>query len=128
MVKFVLIAAGGAVGALLRYGASGVAYRIGGAGFPWGTLTVNLLGSFLIGLLWALAERYPFNPRVSPFLFVGVLGAFTTFSTYTLESFNLFREGDIRLGLINLVASNGLGLAAVILGFWTTRTLLGLIR
>ncbi len=128
MIKYILIAAGGAVGALLRYGVSGLSYRIAGAGFPWGTLSVNLIGSFFIGLLWALAERYPFSPRATPFLFIGVLGAFTTFSTYTLESFNLFRDGDIRLGVINLVASNALGLTAVILGFWTTRTLLSFVR
>lgn len=123
LVKFALIATGGAVGALLRYAVSGWAYRWMGTGFPWGTLSVNVLGSFVIGFLWAASERTPFGPRWTPFVFVGVLGAFTTFSTYALESLNLFREGEVRLALMNLLASNVLALLAVVLGFLSARYL-----
>lgn len=128
MTKLLMIAAGGAVGAVLRYGVSGLAYRLGGPGFPWGTLAVNVLGSFVIGFLWALSERTPFPARWSPFVFVGLIGAFTTFSTYTLESFNLFRDGELRLGLLNLVGSNALGLLAVIAGFIVARYAFGPLR
>lgn len=126
MINVLLIAAGGAIGAVLRYGVSGVAYRLFGETFPWGTLAVNVLGSFLLGLLWALSERMLFSPRLTAFLFIGVLGAFTTFSTYSLESFNLLRDGEIRLGLTNIIASNVLGLVVVLLGFVCARYILGL--
>lgn len=128
LIKLLMIASGGAVGAVLRYGVSGLAYRWAGPGFPWGTLSVNVLGSFVIGFLWAVSERVPLPPRWSPFILVGLIGAFTTFSTYTLESFNLFRDGEIRLGLLNLVGSNVLGLAAVIGGFICARYLFGPLR
>ena len=128
MIKLLLIAMGGAVGALLRYAVSGVAYRLFGETFPWGTLAVNVLGSFLLGLLWALSERMLFSPRLTAFLFIGVLGAFTTFSTYSLESFNLLRDGEIRLGLTNIIASNVLGLVVVLLGFVCARYLFGLSK
>lgn len=128
MIKLLLIAVGGAIGAVLRYGVSGVAYRLFGETFPWGTLAVNLLGSFVLGLLWALSERTLFSPRLTAFLFIGMLGAFTTFSTYSLESFNLLRDGEIRLGLTNIVASNVLGLAVVLLGFVCARYLFDVLK
>ena len=123
--KLLLIGAGGAAGALLRYAVSGVVYRLLGASFPWGTLIVNVSGCFVIGLLWAVAERAPFPPGLHVLLFTGVLGAFTTFSTYGLETFNLLRDGEIALGLANFLASNLIGLGAVILGFILAKALLG---
>ncbi len=128
LVKVVLIAAGGGVGALLRYAVSGWAYRVAGAGFPWGTLSVNVLGSFVIGFLWAASERTPFGPLWTPFVFIGILGAFTTFSTYALESLNLLREGEVRLAVLNLLASNVLALLAVVLGFLGARYLFSHLR
>lgn len=117
MIKVFSIALGGALGAVLRYAVSVFALRVLGPDFPWGTLLANLLGCFFIGLCWALANRIPFPPRLVPFLFTGVLGAFTTFSTYGLESILLLREGAMWRGLANIAASNGLGLLAVVLGF-----------
>lgn len=126
--KLVLIAGGGALGALLRYAVSGLALRWLGAGFPWGTLCANLLGCFLIGLLWVLAERAALHPQANPFLFTGLLGAFTTFSTYSLESINLLRDGEVARGLLNIAMSNGLGLLAVLAGFACAQWLIGLSR
>ncbi|QXD14851.1 fluoride efflux transporter CrcB [Rhodocaloribacter litoris] len=126
MLKLALIAAGGAVGAVLRYVLSGLIQQWAGPDFPWGTLGVNVAGSFVIGLLWALAEYAPFGPRWTPFVFVGVIGAFTTFSTYALECVNLLRDGEVRLALLNLLASNLLALGAVVLGFFAARSLLTL--
>lgn len=123
--KLLLIGAGGAAGALLRYALSGVAYRLLGETFPWGTLIVNVIGCFLIGLLWAVAERAPFPPGIHLLVFTGVLGAFTTFSTYGIETFDLLRDGQIVLGLANFLASNVIGLGAVILGFIIARALFG---
>ncbi len=123
MTKLLLIAAGGALGALLRYAVSGMAYRVLGASFPWGTLAANLLGCFLIGLLWALSERAPFSPHSTAFVFTGILGAFTTFSTFSLETVNLLRDGQWLLGLANITASNLLGLGCVLIGFVLARAL-----
>lgn len=124
LFRLALIAAGGAVGAVLRYTVAGFVQQWTGSVFPWGTLAVNVLGSFVIGLLWALSEVAPLGPRWTPFVFVGVLGAFTTFSTYALESLNLLRDGEVRLALFNVVLHNGLTLAAVALGFFAVRLLL----
>lgn len=121
MQKLLLIGAGGAAGALLRYALSGLAHRVLGETFPWGTLIVNIMGCFLIGLLWALAERVPLSAALHVFLFTGILGAFTTFSTYGLETFNLLRDGELMFGLINILASNLLGVASVIAGFFIAR-------
>lgn len=119
--KILLIAAGGALGATLRYGLSELTHRLLGPGFPWGTLTANLTGCFAIGFVWALSERLALNPRVSPFLLTGVIGAFTTFSTYGLESLNLLRNGKIAHGLANILLSNLAGLALVLVGFFCAR-------
>jgi CrcB protein len=125
VLKLMLIAGGGALGALLRYGVSGAALRLLGADFPWGTLCANLTGCFLIGLLWVLAERVAFHPYVNPFVFTGLLGAFTTFSTYSLESIALLRDGEVWRGVLNIALSNGLGLAAVIAGFACAHLVIG---
>jgi CrcB protein len=87
---------GGGLGSLLRYWLSGLVHRWAGAGFPYGTLAVNVLGSFTIGLLMTLAmERIELPPTLRVFLTVGVLGGFTTFSTFSYEAIALFNEGSI---------------------------------
>lgn len=123
-----MIAAGGAVGALLRYGLGGLVHRLAGDGFPWGTLGVNLLGCFVIGFLWVFSEQNLLSSTFSTFVFIGVLGAFTTFSTYSLESINLLRSGELQMGLVNFFASNSLGFLAVLAGLLTARALLALLR
>lgn len=124
MTKLLLIALGGATGALLRYGISGLVYRWLGPSFPWGTLVVNLTGCYGIGLLWAFAEVFIMPSYVSPLIFVGLFGAYTTFSTYGLETLNLLRDNQLLLGLLNLFGSSLLGLCCVALGFLTARLIL----
>ena len=119
--KLLLIAAGGAIGALLRYVVSGWAQAALGGTFPWGTLAVNLAGCFLIGFLWTAAEHVSFSGATRTLVFTGVLGAFTTFSTYGLESLNLLRDGEVGPGLTNILVSNVLGLIMVYLGFVAAR-------
>jgi len=75
------------------------------------------VGCFLIGLLWVLAERAALSPQAGLFLLTGLLGAFTTFSTYSLESIILLRNGEVLRGFLNIVVSNGIGLIAVLAGF-----------
>ena len=126
MTKIVCIAVGGAVGALLRYGVAGWSQRLTSGLFPVGTLTVNLIGCLLIGILGALfagpqvvREEYRFA------LLVGLLGAFTTFSTFGFETFTLINDGQFGRAGLNVLLSNGLGLAAVWFGYRVTERLTG---
>ncbi len=93
MDKYILLATGGAIGTVLRYSMSGLTYRMVNSVFPWGTIFVNLTGSFAIGLLWGVFEVQNISSNMRSFIFIGILGGFTTFSTYALESLNLFRDG-----------------------------------
>ncbi|PSQ88737.1 MAG: fluoride efflux transporter CrcB [Bacteroidetes bacterium QS_4_64_154] len=116
MSKLFWIALGGSLGALLRHAISSLALRFVPPDVPWGTLAANLLGCFLIGALWVLANRYSFSQEVRVFVFTGGIGSLTTFSTYGLESLLLLREGRVLTGLGNILLSNVLGLALVALG------------
>jgi CrcB protein len=107
---------------------SGWAYALLGTGFPWGTLVVNLIGSFLIGFLWQLFANVPVPPNMRLLIFTGGLGAFTTFSTFALESFNLFRDGDFELGMANVLISDFLGIALVFVGVVAGRLVGSLLR
>ena len=127
-MQYLTIAAGGAAGALLRYLVSGWTYALLGSGFPWGTLVVNLLGSFLIGFLWQLFSDSALSPAMRNLIFTGVLGAFTTFSTFALESFFLFRDGETGLGLANMLLSNILGIVLLFAGVIAGRLLAALLR
>jgi len=128
MTKIILLAAGGAVGTLLRYALSGAAYRLLGGIFPWGTLAVNLTGSLAIGILWGVFEVENLSPHMRNFLFIGVLGGFTTFSTFALESFNLLRDGEIKLALSSIAASNVIGVALVFSGFVLSKYIINLMK
>ncbi|HDK38289.1 MAG TPA: fluoride efflux transporter CrcB [Thiolapillus brandeum] len=111
------IAAGGAVGALMRYWVSTAIYAWLGRGFPWGTLAVNLLGSFAMGLLYILLlERLTSGPEVRAFLLIGVLGAFTTFSTFSIETLNLLEDAEFGKALLNAAGSVIICVAAAWLG------------
>ena len=118
MLKFAIIAVGGAVGALARYGMGGLVQQaFKTASFPAGTLAVNLTGCLLIGFGGGLIEtRQFFTPELRAFIFIGFLGSFTTFSTFGLESFNLARDGQWLLAAANIGISVVVGLAAVLAG------------
>jgi len=119
---------GGAIGTLARYGVSGFAYKITTSTFPWGTLTVNVLGSFLIGLLWGIFESRNLSNDTRTFVFIGVLGGFTTFSSFALESLNLFKSGDTGMALWNIFLNNFLALAFVFAGYFLVRFLINYIK
>ncbi|MEX0755373.1 MAG: fluoride efflux transporter CrcB [Actinomycetota bacterium] len=113
MKTIVGIAFAGAAGALARYGAGGLVGRFQDGAFPWGTLIVNVSGSFLLGLLFALfTERFIVSPELRITLTVGFVGAFTTYSTFSLETLTLLEDGAHGLALLNVVASLVLGLLA----------------
>jgi fluoride exporter len=120
MLAYLWIAIGGALGSVARYWCSGVVSRQFGETFPWGTLLVNISGSFVIGFLAALAEpagRRFIGPTGRQFLMYGVCGGYTTFSSFSLQTFELMRDGDWFKAGANAVGSVTLCLAAVWLGY-----------
>lgn len=117
MQQLLAIAGGGALGAVLRYGVSNSVYRLLGRDFPYGTLAVNILGSLLMGFLFVLfVERMMVSAEWRLGLLVGLLGAFTTFSTFSLETLALFDAGAPLKALLNIMASVVLCLVATWLG------------
>jgi len=115
--KLTLLAIAGALGTLARYGLAGFAQRIGGSSFPWGTLTVNIIGCFLAGLLWALFEsRWTVSGETRLLVLVGFMGAFTTFSAYILETNELVRASQWLYAAGNVALQNIVGFAALFLG------------
>lgn len=124
MIRYVLIALGAMLGANARYLVGVWAGNRFGASLPYGTLIVNVSGSFALGLLTALAaSRLNVSNEVRLFLAVGFLGAYTTFSSYAVESLALARAGSFWFALINILANNLIGLVAALLGIWTARLL-----
>lgn len=122
-----LVGAGGFVGSILRYWFSGLAQQwTQSAVFPFGTLAVNLTGSLMIGFLSQLADsRGVFTAETRALVFIGVLGGFTTFSTFSNETMNFLREGENLPAVLNVSAHIILGLGAVWLGrsvsYWIWR-------
>ncbi|MGK2852270.1 MAG: fluoride efflux transporter FluC [Candidatus Limnocylindrales bacterium] len=123
-MPLVLIALGGAAGATTRYLIdTWISERAGGA-FPWGTFAINVSGSLLLGLLFALAiERGVLPASVRGPVLIGFIGAYTTFSTLMLESWRLIEGGAIALGLANLVGSSVIGMVALAGGLMIGRAL-----
>lgn len=112
------------MGTLARYGLSGVVAKRYGETFPLGTLAVNLIGCFLVGLLFYLMqERFLVNQNVRTIILIGLLGGFTTFSSLGLKTFTLLQDNQIALAGLNLVASNVLGLFLVWAGYTLARAL-----
>ena len=123
-MQAISIAMGGAVGALLRFWVSTAVYSKLGRQFPWGTLSVNVLGSFLMGFLTILLlDRLSTSPEVRAFLLIGFLGAFTTFSTFSMETFNLIEQREMFSALLNIGVSVVACLVATGLGVLLGRSL-----
>lgn len=124
MSQVLAIAAGGAIGALMRYWTSVAVHSRLGPSFPFGTLVVNILGSLLMGFLYVwLVERTAAGPALRAFMLIGVLGAFTTFSTFSMETLNLLESGQLGRAVLNILLSVFVCLAAAGLGVMTARQL-----
>lgn len=124
MLQALAIAGGGALGALMRFYASTGVYALLGRGFPYGTLFVNVVGSLIMGFLYVFfMERMQVSPEVRAALMVGVLGAFTTFSTFSIETLNLIENGDMLKASINVLLSVVLCIAGAWLGVIAGRQL-----
>ena len=123
MLTLLQVALGGAIGACLRFGVVHAMPRVTGAGFPLGVLTVNVLGSFLMGVMMVLSVERGLA-WLSPFLAVGVLGGFTTFSTFSMEAFTLFERGQVMAAGAYVGMNLVLSLTAVAVGVWLSRGVL----
>jgi fluoride exporter len=120
--KIFLVLIGGSLGAVCRYAAGLLAVRWFGASFPWGTLVVNLVGCFLIGLAFSLAEKSAImGPQARLFFVTGYLGALTTFSSYAMETISSLRAGTYLVAVANILLNNIVGLALVVAGIWVGR-------
>jgi CrcB protein len=120
--RFLFIAIGAALGANARYLIGLWAANRLGAAFPYGTLIVNITGSFLLGFVITLTtERLTIAPEARLLLAVGFLGSYTTFSSFTVESLGLLRDSGLWPGLINILANNMIGLICAALGVYLAR-------
>lgn len=128
MNQLLAIALGGAAGAMLRHAISLWIHQEVGGTFPWGTLTVNFIGCFVIGLLFHVFNSWPLAETCRLFIFTGFLGALTTFSTYGLDTVKLIQEGQQATAVVNLMISNLGGIVLVIMGIWVGRLLINAIR
>ena len=123
-MKWWLLFAGGGTGSVLRYAVALWVEARTGPGFPWGTFAVNASGCFLIGVLATLADEHAWiTPAMRLALVTGVLGGYTTFSAFGLETWQLVEDGRAWLALANAAASVAVGLAAVVIGIQLTRQL-----
>ena len=123
-MNWLLVALGGAIGAVSRYGL-GSYFIKSSSTFPWATWCINLLGCFLAGVFFAFSQQYPTlqnNARL--FLMVGILGGFTTFSSFGLETFQLLKHGQTTLALGYVISSVIMGVIFLALGFYLFQWLL----
>lgn len=120
MFAYLLVAIGGALGSMARFWIGGIIGARMGETFPWGTVIVNITGSFLIGLVFAVTEpgsRWLASPNTRAFLMTGICGGYTTFSSFSLQTLNLLRDGEWLYATGNVVFSVTVCMLAVWLGF-----------
>jgi CrcB protein len=124
MTQLLLVALGGAIGSALRHLTNIAGLRLLGAGFPWGTFAVNILGSFLMGLVVELlARRLGASEGLRLFLATGILGGYTTFSAFSLDTIVMAERGAVALAMLYVAASVALALIALMAGLALARTL-----
>ncbi|MBP7089145.1 MAG: fluoride efflux transporter CrcB [Candidatus Omnitrophica bacterium] len=128
MLRFFVVALGGAIGTLARYIMGGLDYRFSNGVFPVSTLVVNVTGSLVIGFLWGIFDRFTISSNVRLFIFMGLLGGYTTFSTFSLETFSLMRDGEYRIAITNITLSVILSLGAVFAGYIASKSLMNLFK
>ncbi|TFF27425.1 fluoride efflux transporter CrcB [Jiella endophytica] len=124
MYNVLLVALGGGIGAALRHLSGIAAMRLLGAGFPYGTMFVNVVGSFVMGaFIELLARRFGASAELRLFVATGVLGGFTTFSSFSLDTAFLYERGDLALAAVYVIGSVVIGIAALFAGLGVVRAL-----
>ena len=127
MAKVLYVGLGGFIGSIFRYLLALYAPRLFGTHLPFGTLAVNVLGGLLIGFIMELSQLHTnFSPELRLFLTTGIMGGFTTFSTFSYETVNLFSAGSYTAGILNVCLNLFLSLGGVVLGKYISRLLFGL--
>jgi CrcB protein len=123
MRLYALVAVGGAIGSVARFWMAGAVARLTGPAFPWGTILINILGSCLIGWLAGITVygRMQNTDSLRAFTMAGICGGFTTFSSFSLQTLELLREGQPLAAAANAIGSVLLCLAATAMGFWLSR-------
>ena len=117
LYRILLVAAGGALGSVFRYILSSAIPIWLGRIFLWGTFTVNVIGSFIIGIAWAFFEGHSLMANTRLFIIVGFLGGFTTYSSFSLESINLFKDGQIKMALLYIFMTNIVAIVSAFGGY-----------
>ncbi len=115
--RILVVALGGAFGSVFRYLLAASIPTWLGRIYLWGTFSVNVIGSLIIGMAWAFFEKHTLLINWKLFIIVGFLGGFTTFSSFSLESINLFKEGHIRLMLLYIIATNITAIVSALIGY-----------
>jgi CrcB protein len=130
MFNFVLVLIGGAIGSVSRFALSTWVNQVMQVKsiFPYGTLAVNMIGSFLAGVVWGVSTETTMKPEIRIFMMVGFMGGFTTFSSYALESYNLFDNGEVKAAFMNILANNVLSLILVFAGVITAKYIIKGLR
>lgn len=123
-MQWILLGIGGAAGTLLRYSVTSYAGAWNSGQFPLGTFIVNIIGSFLIGLAFGLSEHLSAKNSMRLFVFTGLLGGFTTFSAFSLESIQLIKAGDNLTALLYILLSNVMGVVLAFAGYLMGRYML----
>ena len=120
MTSLIQVALGGAIGASARYLTNVATFRFFGPGFPWGTVVVNVLGSFLMGVLVVVLAQLSGN-RFAPLLMTGVLGGFTTFSAFSLDAVTLWERGEALYAFGYVAGTVSVSIAALVAGLFVAR-------
>lgn len=123
MIKLLAVAFGGSIGAVLRFLIYELIEAKYHSDFPWATLTVNLIGSLVIGFLWGYFARTYVSPGMRLLIFVGILGSFTTFSTFAFDNFSLIKSGDYIYMVSYLLATNVFGISLAVGGYLLSKAI-----
>jgi len=128
IIKILFVLLGGSIGALSRYLLSGFIYEKYYSSFPIGTLIVNLIAVFILGLFWGFIQYYNTSSNLNIFIIIGFLGGFSTYASYIIETFQMFQDGQLFLPFLNIFLTNILGFIFLFLGIFLSQIFINFIK